>query len=155
MKFYVYFHYIELKCHWINCNFTNQGIESLFNHVIDKHIIDGKESYDCQWKHCNRKKITSRSAMIGHFRTHIQQSPTADMKATKKRKTNTKFSVCKLLVDDAEVSGVPLTAALLLRNLAWNKRLHAYFMPYEVELSSLAMQRPKLSKYILTVLSEL
>ncbi|CAO3639456.1 unnamed protein product [Cunninghamella echinulata] len=145
----------ELACYWKDCHFRHQSMDGLFNHVLSKHVVEGQETYDCHWRHCSRKQVSSRAAMAGHLRTHIEPSPMSTAKTTKKRKTNAKFTVCKLLVDDAEVSGVPLTAALLLRNLAWNKRLHSYFMPYEIELSSLAMQRPKLSKYILTVLSEL
>jgi hypothetical protein len=64
-----------------------------------------------------------------------------------------KFVIDSLLVDPAEVAGVPLTAALILRDLA---PLHpAYFRPYESDLATLAIQRPKLAKYILAILSAL
>lgn len=99
---------------------------------------------------CTKSLSGGKSHAIQHMRTHFTgkvKKPTANKK--------TVFNIAKIPIDDSEVSGVPLTAALLLRNLARHKHHHTYYFPYENELTLLAIQRPKISKYILTVLGEL
>lgn len=87
---------------------------------------------------------------IQHMRTHFAG------KIKKQNNSKSKvFSIAKIPIDDSEVSGIPLTSALLLRNLARHKQHHTFYLPYESELTLLAIQRPKVSKYILTVLGEL
>lgn len=112
---------------------------------------DGKENeagYKCQWLQCDRKGFKDKASAVHHLRTHFG-------KVAKRSKKRPEFTIDKIPVDDSEVSGVPLTAALLLRNLAKEKQHHGFFMPYQNELASLAIQRPKLARYILTVLGEL
>lgn len=97
---------------------------------------------------CTRP-ILHKAQGIQHMRTHFSA-------ITKKHPPKkTAFVVNKIPVDDSEVSGIPLTSALLLRNLARYKQHHTFYLPYESELALVAIQRPKVSKYILTVLSEL
>jgi hypothetical protein len=96
---------------------------------------------------CTRP-ISHKSQGIQHMRTHFSA-------IAKKHPKKTTFAVTKIPIDDSEVSGIPLTSALLLRNLARYKQHHTFYLPYESELALVAIQRPKVSKYILTVLSEL
>ncbi|ORZ15258.1 hypothetical protein BCR42DRAFT_416739 [Absidia repens] len=147
---------IALKCHWVGCDKVIDETEDMLTHVATAHVPAEDQStvpYDCRWKTCTRTQLPRRTNMISHLRTHLDTPPAS--KYNKRKRTIPKFVVDKLLVDQVEVSGVPLTAALILRDLAGNKQHHSYFMPYESELASLALQRPKLSKYILTVLSAL
>jgi hypothetical protein len=58
-------------------------------------------------------------------------------------------------VDDSEISGVPLTAALLLRNLVREKRHHEYFLPYEQDITMTGLHRPKLERYTVAVMAAL
>jgi hypothetical protein len=99
---------------------------------------------------CSRKTFGGKANAIQHMRTHFAG------KISKQHASKPKtFAITKIPVDESEVSGIPLTSALLLRNLARHKQYHTYYLPYQSELILLAMQRPKISKYILTVLGEL
>ncbi|KAI8141943.1 hypothetical protein BJV82DRAFT_616529 [Fennellomyces sp. T-0311] len=149
----------ELKCKWAECSQQFETEEDLHKHITEAHLQhkeeameeDGKENepgYKCQWLACNRSGFKDKAAAVHHLRTHFG-------KVAKRSKKRPDFMIDKIPVDDSEVSGVPLTAALLLRNLAKEKQHHGFFMPYQNELASLAIQRPKLARYILTVLSEL
>ena len=108
--------------------------------------------YQCQWLGCKRTGFQDKQSVVKHLKTHFASKIT---KKSKKRSQQNKFVIDKIPVDDSEVSGVPLTAALLLRNLAKDRCHHSFFMPYQSELTALAIQRPKLARYILTVLGEL
>lgn len=130
-------------CHWKDCNETFDSTIELHKHIIKDHVQDKER---CEWMKCARD---FQGKAIQHMRTHF---------AGKIKKQNNKpkgFTITKIPTDDSEVSGIPLTSALLLRNLARYKQHHTYYLPYESELTLLAIQRPKVSKYILTVLGEL
>ncbi|ORX53875.1 hypothetical protein BCR36DRAFT_403505 [Piromyces finnis] len=58
------------------------------------------------------------------------------------------------LDDNFEITGIPLTTALILRNLARPIENHILFTPYETNLAAL-MNIPKLSKPIATIVAEL
>jgi hypothetical protein len=136
-------------CHWNECNESFDSTVELHKHIIHQHLST-EEQQSCQWMKCNKKDLKKGQA-IHHLRTHFT---TDGNKVTKKQKPKP-FTVPKIPTDDSEVSGIPLTSALLLRNLARYKQHHSFYMPYESELTLLAIQRPKVSKYILTVLGEL
>ncbi|KAI8330774.1 hypothetical protein BC941DRAFT_404478 [Chlamydoabsidia padenii] len=130
-------------CHWNGCQETvNNQIQDLLDHIIQTHSIQTR----CEWKTCTRT-VTSRPALVAHLRTHLESNT-----PYKKRRVQ-KFAIDPLLVDSAEVAGVPLTAALILRELA--PAHQTYFRPYETDLTSLAIHRPTLAKYILAILSSL
>ncbi|KAG0165377.1 Chromatin structure-remodeling complex protein rsc9 [Apophysomyces sp. BC1034] len=144
-----------ISCQWKECieNFEND--ELLHKHILVEHIPatadeeNNDSHHSCQWMSCTRNGFVNRATMIQHLRTHFS---VASKQRPKKRN---EFMVGKIPVDESEVSGVPLTAALLLRNLVKYKQHHEYYLPYEKELTLLAIQRPKLSKYILAALAEL
>jgi hypothetical protein len=129
-------------CHWNECNKLFDTNVELHKHIIQEHL--GSE---CQWMKC-AKPLESKSQAIRHMRTHFAGK-------IHKQQQQPMFTVAKIPIDDSEVSGIPLTSALLLRNLARHKQHHSYYFPYESELALLAIQRPKISKYILTVLNDL
>jgi hypothetical protein len=141
-------HFISLGpvCHWNDCNESFDSTIDLHKHIIKQHI-EGQDQ--CRWMKCTKTLKGDKIQDIQHMRTHF---------AGKIKKQNSKpkaFTQIKIPIDESEVSGIPLTSALLLRNLARYKQHHTFYLPYESELSLLAIQRPKVSKYILTVLGEL
>lgn len=134
-------------CHWGDCSESFDSTVELHKHIIKEHV-EGQDQ--CRWMKCTKPlKSDNKTQAIHHLRTHF---------AGKIKKQNGKpkaFTIAKIPIDDSEVSGIPLTSALLLRNLARYKQHHTFYLPYESELTLLAIQRPKVSKYILTVLGEL
>ncbi|KAI8378227.1 hypothetical protein EDC96DRAFT_493997 [Choanephora cucurbitarum] len=134
-------------CYWGECKEGFDSQTDLHKHIIKIHLETPSESH-CHWMKCTRK-TKDKSEAIRHMRTHFAGK-------VKKQSTQKKtFAISKMPIDDTEVSGIPLTSALLLRNLARHKQHHAFYLPYENELGLIAIQRPKVSKYILTVLNEL
>ncbi|KAI7853836.1 hypothetical protein BDC45DRAFT_145451 [Circinella umbellata] len=115
-------------------------------------VVSIPPGYRCQWLGCKRAGFKDKQSVVKHLKTHFAGKI---KKKSKKRSQQNKFVIDNIPVDDSEVSGVPLTAALLLRNLAKDRHHHSFFMPYQSELAALAIQRPKLARYILTVLGEL
>ncbi|KAI8080770.1 uncharacterized protein B0P05DRAFT_539550 [Gilbertella persicaria] len=131
-------------CHWYDCKESFDTPVELHKHIVKQHL----ESPDqCHWMKCTRP-IHTKTQAIQHMRTHFA----AKVKKHTQKKT---FAISKIPIDDSEVSGIPLTSALLLRNLARHKQHHTFYLPYQSELGLLAIQRPKVAKYILTVLGEL
>ncbi|KAI7863943.1 hypothetical protein BDF14DRAFT_1838773 [Spinellus fusiger] len=134
-----------LDCQWKECMLGFDTEPILQQHILEAHVQP--EVRECQWMSCERK-FSSRLAVLQHLRTHfagkIKQLP-------KKRE----WMDTPMPIDDSEVSGVPLTAALLLRNLVNYKQHHEYYIAYESELTLLAVQRPRLAEYILAVLGAL
>lgn len=143
-------------CHWNECNESFDTQVELHKHIIHQHLSNSEEPQQCQWMKCTKSNLKKGQA-IHHLRTHFVCVTTGANNPTKvQKKTKPKpFMVPKIPTDDSEVSGIPLTSALLLRNLARYKQHHTFYLPYESELTLLAIQRPKVSKYILTVLTEL
>ncbi|KAI7900019.1 uncharacterized protein BX663DRAFT_519331 [Cokeromyces recurvatus] len=132
-------------CHWMDCNESFDNTIELHKHIIKHHL---NQQSSCHWMKCT-KPLKDKSHAIQHMRTHFAG------KIKKQLPLKKTFIVPKIPVDDSEVSGIPLTSALLLRNLARYKQHHVFYLPYESELTLIAIQRPKVSKYILTVLNEL
>ncbi|KAI9010843.1 hypothetical protein CLU79DRAFT_772916 [Phycomyces nitens] len=145
-----------LDCRWRECELGFETETDLHRHILDdhidaaKHTENGPVSYACGWMTCNRDGFPTRQAIIQHMRIHFAEK-TKPQASLKKRD----FVIDSMPMDDSEVSGVPLTAALLLRNLVNYKQHHEYYIPYESELTQIAVQRPRLAKYILAVLSAL
>ncbi|CDH53812.1 at-rich interactive domain-containing protein 2 [Lichtheimia corymbifera JMRC:FSU:9682] len=159
-----------IECHWADCTEKFKDEEGLHAHLVDVHLktieetanegdkmdtsddnhrAEGK-TYECRWMACGRRGFKHKARVFQHLQTHFPGKVT---KPTKRR--NDKLSIEKIPVDDEDVSGVPLTAALLLRNLARTRELQSFLLPYKVELAQLAFQRPKLGAYAISVLEEL
>ncbi|KAI8985175.1 hypothetical protein BDB01DRAFT_789191 [Pilobolus umbonatus] len=134
-------------CHWDNCETNFDDNEELYKHIIDVHL---NHAHRCYWLSCTKDNLQGKPQAIQHLRTHF-----AGKSKKKAMSRAAAFNIGIIPVDDSEVSGVPLTSALLLRNLVKYKQHHTYYLPYESELILLAIQRPKISKYILSVLGEL
>lgn len=151
-----WFTYTAVKCHWKDCSETFKTDADLHRHIVSTHLEPSKEEdekeqqYTCRWMSCDRNGFKHKSTIINHMRTHFAGKIRKQQRARKDD-----FTIAKIPIDDSEVSGVPLTAALLLRNLVRFKEHHSLYLPHESELMALAIQRPKLSKYILTVLTDI
>ncbi|RUS18584.1 hypothetical protein BC937DRAFT_88593 [Endogone sp. FLAS-F59071] len=150
---------LDGTCQWTGCSENFEDESQLYRHVLDTHISKDAVSFDCQWINCRRlpQGCTSRSIVVAHFKTHFplirwtKPSPPG----TQQQRRWSLVNNSPILVDDSEVYGVPLTTALVLRNLARPRKNMVHFLPFEKELSLLSIQRPKLAKYILNILTEL
>ncbi|KAI8378016.1 uncharacterized protein BYT42DRAFT_614646 [Radiomyces spectabilis] len=139
-----------VRCRWRDCGETFESEADLHQHIVSRHVRPNEaEEYECHWINCKKRRLPNRAALMAHLRIHFAPKATAHSKKPHYP------DALHMPIDDSEVSGVPLTAALLLRNLVRHKQHHIHYLPYENELMLLAIQRPKLSKYILTVLAEL
>jgi len=150
---------LDGTCQWAGCSESFDDEFQLYRHVLDAHITKDAESFDCQWINCRRlpQGCNNRTLVVAHFKTHFPlirwTKPTPPGSQQQRRWSLLNNSA--ILVDDSEVYGVPLTTALVLRNLARPRKNMGYFLSFEKELSLLSIQRPKLAKYILNVLTEL
>lgn len=133
-------------CQWEACEHTFDDKVDLHKHIVKEHL---ESANTCKWMKCTKKEFKGKVAAIHHMRTHFAA------KIGKHTPKSKPFTITKIPADESEVSGIPLTSALLLRNLARHKQHHTYYLPYQSELVLLAIQRPKVSKYILAVLCEL
>ncbi|OZJ06843.1 hypothetical protein BZG36_00181 [Bifiguratus adelaidae] len=143
----------EGTCQWSECQESFPDRTALFGHILNDHVPKYvSEPYKCHWINCDRysEGTSDRNRVVTHLKTHF-----ADDKAKEngvvKRSKNT-YPSSHLSIDPAEVSGIPLTAALVLRNLAREKSNKDQFAPYLQELTVLAVQRPRLTKYIIGML---
>ncbi|KAI8072318.1 hypothetical protein BC940DRAFT_344380 [Gongronella butleri] len=142
-------------CKWTGCQ-SVVAPEELWDHIHAAHLPaqdGGGAVYTCGWQKCHRTGFSTVSDLERHWRVHV--CTLYRTKYTRQAKSRMKFTPDRMLVDAAEVEGVPLTAALVLRNIAYKRVHNDLFLPYQDALAALAMQRPKLSKYIMTVLGEL
>lgn len=146
---------MEDACLWQDCKEAFSTEKELHRHILDKHVpkSDQPAEYTCKWMSCNRftKPIHDRQVVLSHLRIHFAS----------KAKEPAKHMLVQITannaipVDDSEISGVPLTAALLLRNLVREKRHHEYFLPYEQDITMTGLHRPKLERYTVAVMAAL
>jgi hypothetical protein len=95
--------------------------------------------------------VRDRQLVLSHLRVHFAPKPKQAIKQKRVQIT----SAAAIPIDDSEVSGVPLSAALLLRNLVKEKRHHVYFLPYEQDITMTGIHRPKLERYTVAVITAL
>ena len=121
--------------------------EDMYQHILKDHLgqllrTDGKflnleGKYICQWDRCHRFKTvpaTNLAEIARHIKVHLPPSPSTAMTADhhgppmKKRKTSYRvspkkqsFTLYHTQVDEQNLAaGIPLSAVLVLRNLARN-----------------------------------
>jgi hypothetical protein len=151
----LYFHKaLEFSCLWQDCKEGFISEKELHQHILEKHIPKSDEptQYTCKWMSCNRfsTPVPNRQVVLSHLRIHFAPKPKQTIKkATPLSPKNA------IPVDNSEISGVPLTAALLLRNLVKEKRHHAYFLPYEQDITMTGVHRPKLERYTVAIITAL
>ncbi|KAH8548593.1 hypothetical protein BGW37DRAFT_505492 [Umbelopsis sp. PMI_123] len=145
---------LEFSCLWQDCKEGFISEKELHQHILEKHIPKSDEptQYTCKWMSCNRfsTPVPNRQVVLSHLRIHFAPKPKQTIKkATPLSPKNA------IPVDNSEISGVPLTAALLLRNLVKEKRHHAYFLPYEQDITMTGVHRPKLERYTVAIITAL
>lgn len=103
------------------CPSAFPDVSSLYRHIETTHVVD--DDLRCHWLTCRRfdeSPATSRSAALLHVRTHLPEEgnnkPAHDSKGqphfVQARKIHT------VTDDEGNPVGIPLTAALVLRNIA-------------------------------------
>jgi hypothetical protein len=146
---------LDSPCLWQDCKASFATDKELHRHILETHVpkSDGPTEYTCKWMSCTRfsAPISNRHTMLCHLRIHFATKP-QNISKQKRVQVNSNNAIP---VDDTEISGVPLTAALLLRNLVKDKRHHAYFLPFEQDIIMTGIQRPKLERYTVAVTAAL
>ncbi|CAO3659437.1 unnamed protein product [Umbelopsis ramanniana] len=145
---------LDFNCMWQDCREGFASEKELHVHILEKHVpkSDKPAEYTCKWMSCNRfiSPVSDRRTVLSHLRIHFAPKPKQSIK--KRILMSPKNAIP---VDDSEISGVPLTAALLLRNLVKEKRHHEYFLPYEQDITMTGIHRPKLERYTVAVMTAL
>ncbi|KAJ2959552.1 hypothetical protein NQZ79_g4988 [Umbelopsis isabellina] len=146
---------LDSPCLWQDCKSLFATDKELHRHILETHVPKSDEStgYTCKWMSCTRfsTPINNRHTILCHLRIHFAEKPQNISKQKRVQVTSNNA----IPVDDTEISGVPLTAALLLRNLVKDKRHHAYFLPFEQDIIMTGIQRPKLERYTVAVTTAL
>ncbi|GAB5593095.1 Chromatin structure-remodeling complex protein rsc9 [Umbelopsis nana] len=145
----------DVGCSWQDCKETFATEKELHRHILDVHVpkSDQATEYTCKWMSCARftTPVRDRQLVLSHLRVHFAPKPKQAIKQKRVQIT----SAGAIPIDDSEVSGVPLSAALLLRNLVKEKRHHVYFLPYEQDITMTGIHRPKLERYTVAVITAL
>ncbi|KXS20672.1 hypothetical protein M427DRAFT_380754 [Gonapodya prolifera JEL478] len=152
-------------CGWTNCSQRIEAAEALHRHLAEAHLND--TTMICKWRTCSKytesSPAPSKAALMRHVRLHEQQ-----IKSTPSNKplghiyqhssslsqSAPSHGGVQSVPSHLELLGIPLTASVLLRNLATAQQNHAVLMQYEDELTVLA-GHPRLEKTVGTILSEL
>ncbi|KAG5455435.1 MAG: hypothetical protein BJ554DRAFT_5154, partial [Olpidium bornovanus] len=152
-------------CQWTGCaDQVLPGVEegALFEHVVSTHLRPSEERqpYVCRWCGCDKFSDSGGTpdlrVAIAHLQTHrplTKAAPAAAAPAVVPFPAHQRqyLRICASAAIPQAVRmaggsgtadldgavGIPLTTALVLRNLARSKKCQALFVPYESELTSL------------------
>ncbi|KAJ3023862.1 UNVERIFIED_CONTAM: AT-rich interactive domain-containing protein 2 [Siphonaria sp. JEL0065] len=156
----------SFECHWREpsgkeCPLKFGSEEAILKHLNTHFSLQLQQStgFVCRWGSCTAfhapGKAGTRSAVFRHARTHIGDS-------TKKpsRGNNTNVPLHKKpfksgSMEGPDLIGIPLTAILVLRNLARVPRARDLFLPFEGDLVTAMAERPKLCKSLAELMYEL
>ncbi len=147
-------------CKWRDCEKTFENLEEdesvLLEHVLADHMKQSGKKWACCWATCQRSFSgdKARLKLLSHFRTHL---PIFQLHDTQKSAEETSSIRQAAPTQASEVVGVPLTAALVLRNMARPVENWPYFFPYESDLLllMLSLGNTSLARLIANVLGEL
>ena len=169
------------RCKWRGCTVdipASASDEELLDHILIYHFKQGQKSFSCCWLHCKKFEhgIPSRAAALSHFRLHtprlFKSKNVADadgkgttISTTVPRVPGVPSPASQLypqpIVAPKEVIGassVPLTAALVLRNLARSPDNRDIFVPFEADLAyamSVQAANEGMAKVLASLLAEL
>ncbi|RUP22567.1 hypothetical protein BC936DRAFT_139081 [Jimgerdemannia flammicorona] len=64
-------------CQWAGCSNRFATFDELTGHVSEDHVGQGRSSYVCNWKGCDRKgrPFTQRQKVMRHIQTHTGDKP--------------------------------------------------------------------------------
>ncbi|KAI9341120.1 hypothetical protein BDR26DRAFT_1007228 [Obelidium mucronatum] len=152
----------SFECHWRDltgkeCPLAFGTEKEIVKHLMEAHFSQQQQSYVCRWSSCqafHNGTGGTRVAVFRHAQTHLgdySKKPTpralaaaASMKAFRSGG-----------LDSPDLIGIPLTALLVLRNLARTQKTRDLFLPFEAQLATAVAERPKLSKPLAELLFEL
>ncbi|KAI9591856.1 hypothetical protein BDF19DRAFT_453695 [Syncephalis fuscata] len=175
---------VSSLCQWHDCTESITDADLLTQHVHTTHVQtqpnsnkNGEEgeqqlapsaSVTCHWLTCTRSfsPPNAHRKLMAHTAIHTAQVDTTNGGSSsgshQRTDTNDKETGATSTVKPAnppvvvepELVGVPLTASLILRNLARHSENHVYFAPWEIRLVELMMQ-PSLSRHVSAIFNEI
>ena len=148
----------------------------LWEHVLATHTpLLATTTTSCPWNHC-KAPVKSPRHFLSHLKTHIIPEPVSSsssaatvassgQEAAVHPSRHGHFSEFKSVPATAiqfhigeqqveELKGIPLTALLILRNMAKNPENHKLFAPYEQDLACL-LTSARYGKTVCSVFAEL
>lgn len=172
-------------CQWKACtnNIHNDRL-SLETHVLNDHSssLDGSSVFTCQWSEC-AASLDSKDDWITHMHEHTStlpssvdisssssppscspepSSPRQDGSGSPTQDSNkneespsTVASETTTNGQSGELKGVALVAIHLLRSLSEDPGSPAFITPYEIKLINAADNKPSLSHYVYSILSNI
>ena len=181
------------ECCWINesgdnCSESFETDEALQEHVRSDHIPEEQARYLCQWRGCkalhkqfpvvngdgdvamsddDQLGVIHRDQMLNHLKLHFPLRTkkvvikTREIKVEEEKPTLKKSG--SFFDDEANLAGIPLTAILILRNMAKaayrnserGEEIRGLFVECEGDLAVLMSTEPKFSKFIAQTLAEM
>ncbi|KAJ3371218.1 Chromatin structure-remodeling complex protein rsc9 [Kappamyces sp. JEL0680] len=130
--------------------------EQLWEHVLTHNLTAG-EWKQCPWHHCGQP-VKAPAHLLNHIKTHIPVEPqqTPKLAAAPKKPKFPHMPNVPLYQHDMndDLKGAPLTALLVIRNLARNPSNAALFSPWLTSLSAL-LTSTKYSKTVASIFAEL
>ncbi|KAK5816141.1 hypothetical protein F5H01DRAFT_321586 [Linnemannia elongata] len=145
----------RILCRWIGCQTVVANEADLFKHAVQEHISPGMGLYTCQWLSCRRFTTPThdRQQVIKHLKTHFPLTPSVKPFSNRPRWFDVRPNVLEL--PNRDLAGIPLTAVFVLRNLSRQKRNQKLFLPYEESLARIMGEFPKMSAFIVDILTYL
>ncbi|TPX66839.1 hypothetical protein SpCBS45565_g04167 [Spizellomyces sp. 'palustris'] len=157
-----------LRCWWgashssPGCHVTVQHLQDLFDHLQKEHLVPGQQTYTCEWKGCTWRGdgdqiCKSRPRALKHVVTHLG-SNTASQPPTESLPGGHQPSLPSGQPPSSaedDLNGIPLTAMLVLRNLARVPEHKALFAPFEGGLAQKMVSDRRFAKGLAGVLGEL
>lgn len=145
----------RILCRWIGCQTVVSTEADLFQHAVQEHISPGMGLYTCQWLSCRRFTTPThdRQQVIKHLKTHFPLTPSVKPFSNRPRWFDVRPNVLEL--PNRDLAGIPLTAVFVLRNLSRQKRNQKLFLPYEESLARIMGEFPKMSAFIVDILTYL
>ncbi|KAJ3410524.1 Chromatin structure-remodeling complex protein rsc9 [Chytridiales sp. JEL 0842] len=126
--------------------------KNLLDHISETHLAEFGNECVCRWKTCTALDAAkcSNSRAIIHISTHIGLPP-------KSGKTLPPIPMPPLTLPEKkmELAGIPLTALLILRNIARVPKYRELFLCAESTLVKIMAERPKFTKMIAEMLWEM
>ncbi|KAJ3008751.1 Chromatin structure-remodeling complex protein rsc9 [Thoreauomyces humboldtii] len=136
----------------------------LVAHLESTHLMDRTQLDGCQWQDCARGRGNGWpfGRLLKHIVTHLDVSSAGSASTSSQHsapapaRTGPTFAdTLQVTAQTDELRGIPLTAMLVLRNLARVPGNHALFAPVEPALVMKMCNEAKFSKGLAGVLGEL
>ncbi|RKP04947.1 hypothetical protein THASP1DRAFT_33231 [Thamnocephalis sphaerospora] len=145
-------------CRWIGCEDTVTDAEKLAEHVHKEHADTLQDAtLTCRWMTCTRvfDAPNAQRKLASHLAVHLAPARPGGAKPAESGASDVARPPMSVgPIAEPELIGVPLTASLILRNLARYPDNHPLFQSWEGRLVELMMD-PTLSRHIGSVFNQL